>query len=113
MAQKTAVVRRTPYRSFALGSLPKGCRLCAAGKKSVFFITGVCNAGCFFCPISEQKKNNDVIFINERPVKKNNDVIGEINACRSEGVGITGGDPLARIDRTCAYIRKLKERKRA
>ncbi|HII69334.1 TPA: radical SAM protein [Candidatus Woesearchaeota archaeon] len=110
MAQKTAVVRRTPYRSFALGSLPKGCRLCAAGKKSVFFITGVCNAGCFFCPISEQKKNNDVIFINERPVKKNNDVIGEINACRSEGVGITGGDPLARIDRTCAYIRKLKER---
>ncbi|MBN2422141.1 radical SAM protein [Candidatus Woesearchaeota archaeon] len=100
---------KTPYYSFRIGALPKGCKQCVKGLKSVFFITGICSNDCFFCPISDQKKNKDVIYINEWPTKKTNEILKEIKLCSSSGVGITGGDPLLRLNRTLKYTRLLKK----
>jgi pyruvate formate-lyase activating enzyme-like uncharacterized protein len=53
-----------------------------------------------------------VIFANERQLKDEDDTIAlieEAKACKSKGAGFTGGDPLARIERTCRYIKLLKK----
>lgn len=90
------------------GALAKGCELCITGEKSVLFVTGVCPRHCFYCPISDQKWQKDVTYINEWPTQNWVDIAAEIRLCKSKGVGITGGDPLARLERTCDLIRKLK-----
>ncbi len=92
-----------------IGTLPKGCDLCIKGLKSVLFVTGICAVNCFYCPLSSYKKNKDVVVINEVMVKKDEDVIREVELCQSKGVGVTGGDPLLRLDRTLHYIKLLKE----
>ncbi|PIN80524.1 radical SAM protein [Candidatus Woesearchaeota archaeon CG10_big_fil_rev_8_21_14_0_10_34_8] len=89
--------------------LPKGCELCITGEKSVLFITGICPRHCFYCPISDQKYQKDVIYINEWKTDNFKNIITEIKLCKSKGVGITGGDPLARIDRACQFIKMLKK----
>ncbi len=91
------------------GRLAKGCSLCVRGRKSVLFITGICPRKCFYCPLSDNKKDRDVIYINERKVSNIRQVIEEIKLSCSFGVGITGGDPLSRISRTTTYIRTLKK----
>ncbi|MBU0756724.1 MAG: radical SAM protein [Nanoarchaeota archaeon] len=103
-------IKKTPFHSYSIGALPKGCQMCTAGKKSVFFITGLCSKDCFFCPISDEKKNNDIIYINEWPTGSKDDIIKEIELCSSNGIGITGGDPLLKLDRTIRFIRLLKRR---
>jgi uncharacterized protein len=101
----------TAYHSLSQGSLPEGCLGCVRGEKLVLFITGICPAQCFFCPLSEQKKNHDVIFANEQEVTEQDIacVIAEAKAHGATGAGITGGDPLTRLFRTCTYIKALKE----
>ncbi len=105
------MIKKTKYYSYKTGSLAKGCKLCVKGRKSVLFSTGICPRDCFFCPISDDKKNNDVVYINELKIKELeiNKLIKEINLSRSKGVGITGGDPLARINRTAGFVKILKK----
>lgn len=100
---------KTKYYSYKIGRLAKGCQLCVKGEKSVLFITGLCSKHCFFCPISDQKWNKDVIYINEMPNADFKDVINEIKLCGSKGVGITGGDPLIKIERVVQFIKILKK----
>ncbi len=100
---------KTPYFSYRIGNLPEGCRMCVKGEKLVLFETGFCNNNCAYCPISEQKKNKDVTFANEMPVKKDTDIITEAKVSKSKGAGITGGDPLTRVERTASHIKLLKK----
>lgn len=102
------MIKDTKFYSKKIGSLAKGCQLCTQGRKSVLFVTGVCSNRCYFCPISDKKKNRDVVYINEWPTKNIKDIVKEIRLCESYGVGITGGDPLAKIDRTARFIKILK-----
>ena len=91
-----------------IGNLPEGCRQCIQGEKSVLFLTGICKRRCFYCPLSEQRKDKDAMWINEKEVKKDEDIIDEIKKCESKGVGITGGEPLNNIKRFCHYVKLLK-----
>lgn len=103
------MIEKTPYFSWRIKALPKGCRLCVQGKKLVLFVTGLCNRHCFYCPISDHKFGKDVIYANERPVQNDEDIIHEAKLCDAKGVGITGGNPLLVLDRTVRYIKLLKE----
>lgn len=102
------LVTQRPCGSLIRGVLPVGCRQCTEGAKMVLFVTGLCSFHCFYCPVSEEKMYTDVIFANERRVTSDADVIEEARAMRASGAGITGGDPLDVVDRTCHYIRLLK-----
>ena len=91
------------------GGLAKGCEHCIEGSKMVLFISGRCNTGCFYCPVSFEKKGKDVIYANEMKVSDRSEIIAEAESMDATGTGITGGDPLLCIDRTINVIRMLKE----
>jgi hypothetical protein len=103
------MIRESGYYSYLMGQMAKGCRLCVQGKKLVLFVTGLCSRNCYYCPISDKKKNHDVIYANEWPVKNFRDIIKETELCAAKGVGITGGDPLIRLERTVKIMRLLKK----
>jgi pyruvate formate-lyase activating enzyme-like uncharacterized protein len=101
-------------RDFGAGSryrirLAEGCRICKQGAKMVLLVTGKCNTGCFYCPISSKKRGRDVIYANELKASSIEDVIQEAKMIGARGTGITGGDPLCEMERTVAHIRALKE----
>lgn len=111
-------IEETRYYSKRIGSLPKGCKLCVRGEKLVLLITGLCKRDCFYCPLSDAKKNRDVVYANEWEVtledkklgeKQLKTIIEEAQLCEAKGAGITGGDPLLVVERTASAIRRLKK----
>ncbi len=109
MTPKNRVTREIEGDSLLVGELPLGCTLCAKGSKMVLFVTGLCDSSCYYCPISQDKSGRDVVFADEMPVTDEDDILFEAKAIKSEGAGISGGDPLCDIERTLTYIRLLKK----
>jgi len=91
------------------GNSAKGCEHCMNGSKMVLFVTGRCGTGCFYCPVSNEKKGTDSMYANERRVTDISGIISEAESMDATGTGITGGDPLLNMDRTLTVIRALKE----
>ncbi|HEC76728.1 MAG TPA: radical SAM protein [Thermoplasmatales archaeon] len=98
-----------PRNSFYTKKLAKGCQLCQKGAKLVLLITGLCMSKCFYCPLSEKKRDRDVIYANEMLVKNYEDVINEAELIEAEGTGITGGDPIIVVERVENVIKILKD----
>lgn len=103
-------ISKTHFYSWNKGTLPKGCAMCVRGEKLVLFCTGLCPNKCFYCPISEQKSGKDVIYANEWKIAKEKDILEEARLTKAKGAGITGGDPLVKLDRVVHYIRLLKKK---
>ncbi|HKZ98057.1 MAG TPA: radical SAM protein [Thermoplasmata archaeon] len=101
-------IAERPCGSYVKGTLSRGCVQCAEGAKMVLFVTGLCSYHCAYCPVSDEKMYRDVVFADEKRVTRDEDVLEEARAIRAKGAGITGGDPLEAMDRTCHYIRLLK-----
>ncbi len=89
--------------------LSEGCKICRRGAKLVLFVTGKCQSSCYYCPISEEKKGRDVVYANERPVKSLEDIAEEINAMSAEGIAITGGEPLLKLDYVVEVIETFND----
>ncbi|MCF7872057.1 radical SAM protein [Candidatus Woesearchaeota archaeon] len=103
---------KTKFHSWKAGNLCTGCSMCVEGKKLVLFVTGKCPNRCFYCPVSEDKFGADVVYANEWQVLDPNnplEMLEEARLTEAMGAGITGGDPLADLKRTCKYIRILKD----
>lgn len=103
-------LQRFESGSAANGKLAKGCELCIQGAKMVLFVTGRCSAGCFYCPVSAEKKGRDVVYANEGRAMSDEDIVEECQAMDALGAGITGGDPSSNMERTLRYVRLLKGR---
>ncbi len=104
-------IQTTPAKSALVGELPEGCKLCITGEKLVLFVSGLCPRGCFYCTLSDKRKDVDSAWANEQPVKNDEDVISEAKLCQAKGAGITGGEPLlpATIKKTLYYVALLKK----
>ncbi|MCE8424127.1 MAG: radical SAM protein, partial [Candidatus Methanoperedens sp.] len=68
----------------------------------------ICGRNCFYCPVSNERKEKDVVFANERRVENDDDLIEEAASMDALGTGITGGEPLLRLERVIHYIKLLK-----
>lgn len=104
------MIKNTKYYSKKIGNLAKGCQLCVKGSKLVLFVTGLCPRACYYCPISDKKYKKDVIYADEWKVDNIDEIIREGELIKAEGAGITGGDPLVKLRRTCDCIESLKNR---
>ncbi|MFW6449728.1 MAG: radical SAM protein [Nanoarchaeota archaeon] len=102
-------VQNTNHYSIRAGRITQGCKRCIKGQKLVLFVTGLCPRNCWYCPLSEEKRQNDVVYANEWKTSRLQDIIKEARLTNAKGAGITGGDPLAKIERTARYIKRLKE----
>ncbi len=96
--------------------IPKGCKLCLKGEKTVLFINGCCQkpSHCsWYCPISEERKDKISTFANEIKIFKKEEILEEIHKCNSKGISITGGEPLfpPNLDQTLDYIQYIKSQK--
>jgi len=103
------MVSKTNYYSYKVGNLAKGCQYCVKGSKLVLFVTGLCPRSCYYCPISDKKYKHDVVYADEWQTDKIEDIIKEAELIDAEGAGITGGDPLCKLERTIGYIKALKD----
>ena len=104
-----APLRLLPMASSYRGALSPACTQCKEGRKMVLFVTGLCRFRCFYCPVSQRRNQQDVVYANERRITCDADLLAEARAMDASGTGITGGDPLGVIDRTEHYVRLLKE----
>ena len=87
----------------------EGCIQCQMGSKLVLFITGKCHWKCDYCPLSENRREAEMMFANERPCTSFDEVIEEARAMNATGAGITGGDPLMDMEHTLEGIRRLRQ----
>ncbi len=111
--KSTTPLTKTKFFSVCTGKLAKGCSECVQGRKLVLFVTGLCAQRCFYCPVSEQKFSDDSVYANEWKIKDSKnpvELFEEARVTGARGCGITGGDPLMRIDRTVEYITLLKKK---
>jgi len=101
---------KTKTDSFLIRKLPKGCKLCLKGQKLVLFVGGKCSRNCWYCSLSEGRKNSETMWANERPCESNRDIIKEAITSKATGAGITGGDPLVYFDKTTSAAKALKKK---
>ena len=48
------------------------------------------------------------MYANERKIEREDDLLLEADLMKAQGAGITGGDPLMKLERTTKYIKTLK-----
>ena len=88
--------------------LSAGCLLCFEGAKMVLFLTGLCERSCWYCPLSCQRKDRDVIFANEHEISSPEEMLVVTDKMSALGTGITGGEPFLVLERLVEYASALK-----
>ncbi|WP_297093715.1 radical SAM protein [uncultured Draconibacterium sp.] len=88
--------------------ISNGCKLCGLGQWSCLFITGKCNASCFYCPTSQQE---DHLPTTQNLSFADPSAFAEyVNHFRFKGVSFSGGEPLLQFDRTLDYLKQVRRK---
>ncbi len=88
--------------------ISKGCEICGQGKWSCLFITGKCNAGCFYCPAPQLK--DEVPSTQGMDFHTSTEYVNYINNFNFKGVSFSGGEPLLYFERTLEYLQQVRKR---
>ncbi|MCF8374344.1 MAG: radical SAM protein [Bacteroidales bacterium] len=87
--------------------LSKGCQLCGEGLWSCLFITGKCNAKCFYCPtqqtIDEVPSSQGLTFPTAASYAE------YVSHFKFKGVSFSGGEPLLFPDRVLDYLGQVRK----
>ncbi len=88
--------------------ISKGCMICGLGSWSCLFVTGKCNANCFYCPAQQ--------LADETPSTQGIDFetpesyAEYIDFFKFKGVSFSGGEPLLFFDRTLQYLKQVRKK---
>ncbi|KKK70777.1 hypothetical protein LCGC14_2920570 [marine sediment metagenome] len=99
-----------PRGSKCTGNLSPGCKSCHQGRSTVIFITGRCNATCFYCPVGMTRMFKNQAYANEKPINRIEELFEEIIMCKSKAASFTGGDPLLEHEKCHDYAQALKNK---
>ncbi|MHA1983290.1 MAG: radical SAM protein [Candidatus Hodarchaeales archaeon] len=91
------------------GALSPGCKACQHGRSTVIFVTGLCNATCFYCPVGLTRMFKTQAYANEKPLNTLEELIQEVKVCKSRAASLTGGDPLIEAEKCFEYAQQLKK----
>ena len=87
--------------------ISKGCQLCGQGLWSCLFITGKCNANCFYCPAKQDRdeipESQGLLF----PTPES--YAAYVNRFGFKGVSFSGGEPLLFPNRVLAYLKEIRK----
>nr|MDA3866372.1 radical SAM protein [Salinivirgaceae bacterium] len=90
-----------------LNSISGGCQLCGEGKWSCLFITGLCNAKCFYCPTAQ---NQDDAPQSQGLTFETPESYAEyINHFKFSGVSFSGGEPLLKAEKVLQYLSSIRK----
>lgn len=89
-----------------INSLSKGCQVCGEGQWSCLFITGLCNANCFYCPTSQ--KEDHLPTTQQLEFLDPQDYADYINKFGFKGVSFSGGEPLLFFDRLTLFLTTIR-----
>ena len=93
-----------PYHN----QISDGCKLCGLGQWSCLFITGKCNASCFYCPTTQQA---DHVPTTQNLSFDNAQAYAEyVNHFNFKGVSFSGGEPLLYFDRVLDYLKQVRKK---
>ncbi|MFX1571321.1 MAG: radical SAM protein [Promethearchaeota archaeon] len=112
--RKSKIIESKEKTFFIKGrGIPKGCKYCLQGAKAVLFLNGICQKPdhcSWYCPISRERRDMDITFINEVKINSKEDLLEEVYKVDAKGMSITGGEPLldSNIDKTLNYIKFTK-----
>ena len=88
--------------------ISKGCMICGLGTWSCLFITGKCNASCFYCPAPQL---NDEVPTTQNLLFETPESYAEyINYFGFKGVSFSGGEPLLFFERTLQYLKQIRKK---
>ena len=90
-----------------INSLSKGCQLCGQGEWSCLFITGKCNAKCFYCPTSQEQ--DGIPSTQLTSFDNPEDYVEYLKYFGFKGASLSGGEPLLVFERTLNYIQTIKK----
>ncbi|WP_347840984.1 radical SAM protein [uncultured Draconibacterium sp.] len=85
-----------------------GCKLCGLGLWSCLFITGKCNANCFYCPAPQEEDHlpttQNLKFTSAAEYAE------YLNYFQFKGVSFSGGEPLLQFERTYEYLKQVRKK---
>ena len=87
--------------------LPAGCRSCVSGKGRILFVFGLCLCVYYFC--LNQKPRKDETVVHGLPIDDPAEAPAIVARYGLRSVGLSGGEPLLRPERTLALLTALKE----
>ena len=90
-----------------INRLSKGCQLCGQGEWSCLFITGKCNAKCFYCPTSQEQ--DGIPSTQLTSFDNPEDYVEYLKYFGFKGASLSGGEPLLVFERTLNYIQTIKK----
>lgn len=96
--------------TFHTRRLPTGCRACLRGRGSNLMVTGACTRDCFFC--FNPKPRKDEMVAHGRGIEDPSEAPAVLARHGVRSVGLSGGEPLLRPERTLALIREIKRASR-
>ncbi|MFX1592265.1 MAG: radical SAM protein [Promethearchaeota archaeon] len=112
---KKVKIAKSEYETYFIKGMgiPKGCKYCLNGSKVVLFLNGICQKPdhCYwYCPISEERRGENLTFANEIEINTKEELLQEINLINARGMSITGGEPLSELnlEKTIDYIKYIK-----
>jgi len=91
-----------------LNQLSPGCRLCGAGEWSCLFITGKCNANCFYCPAPQEA--DDLPTAQQLQFAEAEAYADFINHFNFKGCSFSGGEPFLVFDRLVNFLSVIRKR---
>lgn len=89
-----------------INNLSEGCRICGNGDWSCLFISGVCNARCFYCP--SPQVSDDLPSTQKMTFQNPEHYAFYLKEFNFRGCSFSGGEPLMTFNRMMDYLRAIR-----